>query len=103
MEPSAIGRLGALLDAALALPPDRRAAFARESCVDDAERASLVELIEAHDRAADWFDGLAAELAGNADLEIDVAGARGSLVGHWRIVRLLGRGGMGAVYLVERA
>lgn len=104
MEPSALPGLGELLDTALGLPPDRRAAFACQSCANDAvRRQQLLELIETHDQAEAWFDGFAADLAADADLEIDVAGMRDRLIGPWRVVRLIGRGGMGSVYLVERA
>jgi tetratricopeptide (TPR) repeat protein len=104
MDPSALPGLGELLDAALAQPPEDRAAFARRACDGDPEKLQhLLDLIDTHDRAADWFDGLAADLAADADLEIDVAAARTRLIGPWRIVRLLGRGGMGSVFLVERA
>jgi tetratricopeptide (TPR) repeat protein/tRNA A-37 threonylcarbamoyl transferase component Bud32 len=104
MDPSALPGLGELLDAALAQPPDTRAEFARRACEGDSARLRhLLDLIETHDRAADWFDGLAADLAADADLEIDVAASRTSHIGPWRIVRLIGRGGMGSVFLVERA
>ena len=104
MDPSALPALSELLDAALALPPAGRDEFARRACGGDPARArQLLELVAAHDRAAAWFDGFAAELASDADLEIDAGGGRPRQVGAWRIVRLLGRGGMGAVYLVERA
>jgi serine/threonine-protein kinase len=104
MDPSALRGLGELLDTAFALPPARRAAFARESCGDDRTRLQhLLELIDTHDRAEQWFDDLATDLAADADLEIDAAGARAHPIGPWRVVRLLGRGGMGSVYLVERA
>jgi serine/threonine-protein kinase len=104
MDPSALPALSELLDAALALPPAERSGFARRACGGDpARERQLLELIAAHDRAADWFDGFAAELAADADLEVDAGGGRPRQVGAWRIVRLLGRGGMGAVYLVERA
>lgn len=104
MDPSALPGLSELLDSALALPAEERDGFARRACGGDSARErQLLDLIAAHDRAAEWFDGFAAELATDADLEVDAAGARARLIGAWRIVRLLGRGGMGAVYLVERA
>src|SRR5262245_25178635 len=104
MDPSELPGLGELLDAALAQPPDARAELARRACAGDPGRLEdLLELIDTHDRAADWFDHLASDLTADADLEIDVAASRARDIGSWRIVRLLGRGGMGSVFLAERA
>ena len=104
-------RIDPLLDELLDLPPDRRAARLDEACRgDDAFRAQVERLLAADERAGSFLDTeagaafhlLAEEAAGSPAGAGDeaVAGAR---IGPWRLVRELGRGGMGAVFLAERA
>ena len=91
-----------LFHAALPLSEQERAAFLQRSCPEDPELRSEVErLLAAHERAGDFISSpaLAAEPAGSAADSSWVGGH----VGPYRIVREIGRGGMGAVYLAERA
>ena len=82
-----------LLDEALDLPAAQRAAFLDRRAPDPALRAEL-------DR---W---LAAEADSQAFLDAGAAPnllAAGERIGAWRVVDLLGQGGSGEVYRVERA
>ena len=93
-------RIEALFDAAMEQPDEHRADWVVASC-DDAEiRKEVLDLIEADARAGQFLETPAGLYA--ADLirseELDQVGR----LGPYRIVREVGRGGMGAVYLAER-
>jgi eukaryotic-like serine/threonine-protein kinase len=103
MDPIHLPSLGQLLDQALAMaPPERAAWIAALGERDPGQAQQLSLLISDHDAAEQWFDTLAADLAADSDLEIEAAAARNLRIGPWRLVRLIGRGGMGAVYLADR-
>jgi len=87
---------------ALELPPDERAVFVASRCADrPAERATVERLLAARDLAEPGFlDGLD---PANVVAAIGSAGERLERIGPWHIVGEIGRGGMGEVYLAERA
>jgi hypothetical protein len=95
-------RIAALFHEARQRHGRERADFLDEACGADHElRAELEELLGA-DAGADGF--LADAGPGVASLLLGDAGAvmpAGSMVGSYRIVRPLGRGGMGMVYLAD--
>ena len=83
-------------------PADQRAAFIRSRCGGDEALVSEIEsLLVAHDKAGSFIEGLADSTAAAA-LE-DRDRMIGRLVGAYELVRELGRGGMGSVYLATRA
>ncbi len=86
---------------ALALEGAAREAFLDEACATDPGlRAEVERLLSAHARVGDFIGSPAVPLPASwADTE----GWTGRRVGPYSIVRELGRGGMGAVYLAERA
>jgi serine/threonine protein kinase/tetratricopeptide (TPR) repeat protein len=99
-------RIEELLDAALELPPDERAALLDRACADDlALREALERLLRAHARTGDFLETAAADFAAPFLPDLSKLGAplvAGTRVGPYRVVREIGRGGMGAVYLAER-
>lgn len=90
-----------LFEAALDLPGSNRAAFVKSQTSDPAVRQEVLSLL-LHDRLAEpLFAGAIGSEASSLVSSFDLQ--EGLTVGQYRIVSLLGRGGMGAVYLAERA
>jgi tetratricopeptide (TPR) repeat protein/tRNA A-37 threonylcarbamoyl transferase component Bud32 len=98
-------RLTELFHAALALPEESRARFLDAECAGDTTLRSEVErLVRSSERAGRFIETPAVEAARTWATETDDASANvGRRIGDYRIVREIAHGGMGAVYLAERA
>jgi serine/threonine-protein kinase len=98
-------RVDSIFDAAVDIPPGERTAFIDRECGDDAAlRAEVLELVRAYHRSDSVLESPAARLA--APLLESAAAATGpvpDMIGPFRVVREIGRGGMGRVFLGERA
>lgn len=104
-------RLDALFEEVLTLPHSEREAFLEEACAGDDElRQRLEKLLSAHEAAgpfledpAVWLDPLLASNSGFEEELINEMGSsvEGMHVGPYQILRQIGHGGMGAVYLAE--
>jgi serine/threonine protein kinase len=105
-------QLDALLAAAIDRSPEAREALLRDAAAVDPELESAVrELLQIHADADDalgesvtdlvplLMSSADEELGGDANESLPVGG----VVGPYRIVEEIGRGGMGSVYLAERA
>jgi tetratricopeptide (TPR) repeat protein/predicted Ser/Thr protein kinase len=93
-----------LFDQALELPPDDRAAWLEQACAGNAALREQVEALLRADAAADRFLEFDALRCAGPVLETPEAEAGdGRRIGPYRVVRELARGGMGVVYLAERA
>ncbi|MFN7948673.1 MAG: protein kinase [Blastocatellia bacterium] len=95
-------RLTELLDEALKYSSAERESFLARACAgDDSLRCEVESLIAALDDSPDFIEAPALDQF--SELLADDQPMEGRRIGHYRIVREIGRGGMGAVYLAERA
>jgi serine/threonine protein kinase/tetratricopeptide (TPR) repeat protein len=112
MSPERWKQIEEVFQSALDLPPAERRGFVAEACKgDDRLREQVEALINQYEQAGDFIEAPAVAVAGFTGApplatkfepapEDPLVGRR---VGSYRIVREVGRGGMGAVYLAERA
>ncbi|MFL6527743.1 MAG: protein kinase domain-containing protein [Chthoniobacterales bacterium] len=104
MRPADVDTLKEIFHSARELRPNERKAFLDHACgTDEPLRREVEQLLES-DRQSDGFIAdppaqLAAELFGDAQDGSD----SGRVVGQYRLIECVGSGGMGAVYLAERA
>jgi serine/threonine protein kinase/Flp pilus assembly protein TadD len=114
MTPDRWKQIEEVFQTAVDLPPRERRKYIVEACTgDDTLREQVEQLVAQHDRAGDFIEepAFAAELRQPPDADATTLATTdsfddpsiGRMVGVYRILREIGRGGMGAVYLAERA
>ncbi|HYO99062.1 MAG TPA: protein kinase [Pyrinomonadaceae bacterium] len=115
MTPERWRRVETVFQTALDIRPENRERFLAEACAgDEVLRREVERLIEGYEAADEFLEQPALDLKQIAGDELPTLRAEdvsafahglesGARVGAYRILRELGRGGMGAVYLAERA
>ena len=102
MSPARWQQIDAVLDAALDLPPDERAAYLDAHTADD---RALRDEVEALLASFDKTEGILDQPAALAESVLPLptpSSLEGQHVGAYRVLRQIAQGGMGMVYLAER-
>jgi len=103
MPPERWQQIKGIFQAAFELPPAERQAYVGRACAGDGELRAEVESLLASMDDAEFLSGAAGEYVPGALGDESWDRNIGRRVGAYQMVRLIGEGGMGAVYLAERA
>ncbi|HET9032920.1 MAG TPA: serine/threonine-protein kinase [Dokdonella sp.] len=101
--PDTLVRLRAIFDRVIELPADKRIAWLESHVTDAEDRAAVQRLLQADDTERGVLDTPAGELVSRMKVDGSaLEGLVGQSIGAFRLVRLLGKGGMAAVFLGQR-
>ena len=99
MNPERWNKIQSLFEKAIELDFSEREDYLKKECADDSDLlAEVLSLLSADEKQHSIFAGSAAEF-----IAIDDANLDGKIFGNYRAIKQIGSGGMGSVYLAERA
>ena len=84
------------------LSPSEQILFAEENCSDPQMKKELLDLLHADESSIHFFDSLTNSLIKPAFEELSDLPPHSGNVNNYKLIRKIGRGGMGSVYLAER-
>src|SRR5712664_2607166 len=94
--------VGAIFDAAIELPPERRAAHVQEACTgDDLLRQRVEALLRAHE-SAETFMASPAVASRGGTVAVKPVEQAGDRIGRYKLLQQIGEGGCGVVYMAEQ-
>jgi len=102
MTPERWQQITNIFEAALEQPTGERVAFVNERCAgDEALRREVDAMLSSHQQASRFIEEPAVNVAARLTPKTDGASLVGKLISHYKVVSLVGSGGMGEVYLAE--
>jgi len=102
MDLERLNRIEEIHFAVLQLPSNRRDSFLSEACgSDDDLRREVESLLAFENGPGSFLDSPPEALAAEMFAEVQASSLIGREVGHYKIIELLGAGGMGEVFLAE--
>ncbi|MCC5943215.1 MAG: serine/threonine protein kinase [Balneolaceae bacterium] len=96
-------KLAELYEQATGLSAEEQKAFVKEKCPDPLLRKELLTLLKVDESSEKYFEDMASDLISSAYDELSDLPPETGQAGSYRIVKKIGRGGMGSVYLAERS
>ena len=96
-------QLKRLLESAIELPPAEQQSYLDDACAGDPSLRREVKSLLVHADADDFLERGVARAAADALDLTETVNLVGAQLGSWKIAKRIGTGGMGAVYLAERA
>jgi len=102
MTPERWQQITGIFQAALERPTGERVAFVKERCAGDQELRQEVEaMLSSHQQASRFIEEPAVNVAARLTPQTEGASLVGKLISHYKVLSLVGSGGMGDVYLAE--